>query len=95
MPNCKSLIQSSTGLFEAQIDVQFGPMKDVFGLEVTVEKEKAPSYLSSVFKGKGTLGEFTGSADVFLNDNQGSSKLQIIADAEVTGALAGGCKAYS
>jgi uncharacterized protein len=89
IPNCKTLVQSSNGVYLAQIDVQFGPIKDVFELEVRVEKEKAPSYFHLSLSGKGTLGEFSGTADAFLNDHQGSCKLQIIADVEVTGALAG------
>ena len=92
IPNCKSLIQSSKGLFEAQIDVQWGPIKDVFALEVTVEKEKVPSFYQVLLKGKGNLGEFNGRAEIFLNDHQGGTKVQIIADADVTGALTGAAK---
>ena len=89
IPNCKSLVQVSNGLYQAQVDIQMGPIKDVFALEVKLEKEKSPAYYHVHLKGKGNLGEFSGKADLFLSDLQGSTKLNIHSDLEVTGALAG------
>jgi carbon monoxide dehydrogenase subunit G len=89
IPNCKSLVQSKNGLYQAQVDVQMGPIKDVFALEVKLEKEKSHAYQDLYLKGKGNLGEFSGKADIFLSDHQGGTKLNIHCDVEITGALAG------
>ncbi|MEH7177624.1 CoxG family protein [Neobacillus vireti] len=89
IPNCKSLVQVANGFYQAQVDIQLGPLKDVFELEVKVEKEKSPAFCHVFLKGKGNLGEFTGKADVILNDHQGGTKVNIHSDVEITGALAG------
>ena len=68
IPNCKSIVQVSNGLYQAQVDIQMGPIKDVFALEVKLEKEKSPAYYHVHLKGKGSLGEFSGKADLFLSD---------------------------
>ena len=52
IPNCKSLVQSKNGLYQAQVDVQMGPIKDVFVLEVILEKEKSPAYYPRAIKWK-------------------------------------------
>jgi uncharacterized protein len=89
IPNCKSIFQNKNGLYQAQIDIKMGPIKDVFSLEVNLAREKAPSYYHLLLKGKGNLGDFTGKGDVFLSDYQGGTKLIINADVEITGTLAG------
>lgn len=89
IPSCRSFVQSSSGLYHAEMEVTIGPLKDVFALEVKLVKEKMPSYYHLILKGKGNLGEISGKADLFLNDQQGNTKLNIQAEANVTGVLSG------
>lgn len=89
IPNCRTLIQNTHGLYQAEITMNIGPIKDVFILEVKLEKEQASSYYHLLLKGKGNLGEISGNAHLFLNDQQGSTQLTIQAEVNVTGTLSG------
>jgi uncharacterized protein len=89
IPNCRTFVQRTTGLYQAEIDINIGPLKDVFTLEVRLEKEQAPSFYHLLLKGKGNLGEVSGKAILLFNDKQGSTQLDIQADVNVTGTLSG------
>jgi uncharacterized protein len=89
IPSCRSFVQSSTGLYQAEIDINIGPIKDVFTLEVKLEKEQASSYCHMLLQGKGNLGEISGNAHLFFKDQQGSTQITIQAEVKVTGALSG------
>lgn len=89
IPSCRSFAQSSTGLYQAEIDINVGPLKDVITLEVKLDKEQAASYYHLLLKGKGNLGEISGNAYLFFNDQQGSTQLTIQAEAKVTGTFSG------
>lgn len=89
IPSCRSFVQSSTGLYQAEMEIILGPLKDVFTIEVKLEKEKIPTYYYLTLKGKGNLGEVNGKAELFLNDHQRSTQLSIQAEANVTGTLSG------
>jgi uncharacterized protein len=89
IPNCRTFAQSRNGVYQAEIDITIGPLKDVFTLEVKLEKEQAPSYYHLLLKGKGNLGEINGNADLFFKEQQGSTQLTIHADVKVTGILSG------
>jgi uncharacterized protein len=89
IPSCRTFVQSSTGLYQAEIDVNIGPLKDVFTLEVNLEKEEASFYYHLLLEGKGKIGEISGNTHLFFNDQQGSTQLTIQAEVKVTGALSG------
>jgi carbon monoxide dehydrogenase subunit G len=89
IPSCRKFVQSRNGVYQAEIDINIGPLKDVLTLEVNLEKEQAPSYYHLLLKGKGNLGEISGNADLFFKDQQGSTQLNIHADVKVTGVLSG------
>lgn len=89
IPSCRTFVQSTKGLYQAEIDVNIGPLKDVFTLEVRLEKEQVPSYFQLLLKGRGNLGEISGNAEIFLNDHQGSTQLNIQAEVKVSGTLSG------
>jgi uncharacterized protein len=89
IPNCRTFVQNKTGSYQAEIDINIGPLKDVFTLEVRLEKEQAPSFYHLLLKGKGNLGEVSGKAILLFNDKQGSTQLDIQADVKVTGTLSG------
>lgn len=89
IPSCQSFVQSSPGLYKVEMEITIGPLKDVFTIEVKLEKEKSPSYYHINLKGKGNLGEVSGKADLFLSDHQGSTQLNIQAEVNVTGTLSG------
>jgi uncharacterized protein len=89
IPSCRTFVQRSPGIYQAELEIILGPLKDVFTIEVKLEKEKMPSYYHLTLKGKGNLGEINGVADLFLSDHQGSTQLNIQAEANITGALSG------
>lgn len=89
IPNCRTFVQKTSGLYQAEIDINIGPLKDVFTLEVKLEKEQVSSYYHLLLKGKGNLGEISGNAHLFFNDQQGSTQLTIQAEVKVTGTLSG------
>lgn len=88
IPNCRSFRESSMGIYQAEIDIHFGPIRDLFTLEVRIVKEIAPSIFQLRVKGKGKIGEIKGTAILQLNEVQGASRLTVKAGAEVTGTLA-------
>jgi uncharacterized protein len=89
IPSCRTFVQSTKGLYQAEIDVNIGPLKDVFTLEVSLEKEQVPSYSQLFLKGRGNLGEISGNAEIFFNDQQGITQLNIRAEVNVSGTLSG------
>lgn len=88
IPNCRSFRESSRGVYQAEIDIHFGPVRDLFTLEVRIVREMVPSIYQLRVKGKGKIGEIKGTAILQINEVQGASKLTVKAGAEVTGTLA-------
>lgn len=88
LPGCKTFIESSGGIYQAEIEISLGPIKDLIALELKREKEKSPSFYHLVLKGKGKLGEIEGNADLFINDVQGTSEVTFLGEVEVTGKIA-------
>ncbi|WP_342431624.1 SRPBCC domain-containing protein [Neobacillus sp. FSL H8-0543] len=88
IPGCKSFVENKNGEYLAVIDINFGPIKDVFTLEIWRVQEKSPAFYRLHFKGKGNLGEIEGIGDLSFKEVQGSTRLTITADAKVAGALA-------
>jgi uncharacterized protein len=89
IPGCRTFVQSAKGLYQAEIDVNIGPLKDIFTLEVTLEKEQVPSNFQLLLKGRGNLGGISGNAELFFNDQHGSTQLNIQAEVTVSGTLSG------
>jgi uncharacterized protein len=88
IPGCMSFIENKNGEYLAEIDINFGPIKDIFTMEVWRLQEKPPTFYRLHFKGKGNLGEIDGDGDVSLKEQQGMTTLIITADAKIAGALA-------
>jgi uncharacterized protein len=89
IPSCRSFVESPTGFYQAQIDINIGPLKDVFALEAKLDKEQVSSYYHLMLQGKGNLGGISGDAHLFFNDQQGATQLTIQAEVKVTGTLSG------
>lgn len=87
IPGCKSFVETSKGVYEAELDVNIGPVQDVFLLKIRLF-EKNPSTYQLRVEGKGNVGDIVGKADLVISEVQGGSKITCRADAEVTGALA-------
>jgi uncharacterized protein len=89
IPSCRTFLQRTPGLYQSEINMNIGPLKDVFTLEIRIEKEQASSYSHLLLQGKGNLGEVSGNAHLFFNEHQGSTQLTIQAEVKVTGTLSG------
>ncbi|MDN3015408.1 SRPBCC domain-containing protein [Paenibacillus sp. BSR1-1] len=88
LPGCRFFEERSTGNYLAEIEIQLGPIKDMFKLEIyTIEENSASSYRLHV-KGKGNLGEISGNGVLHITENQRGTSLSFMAEAEITGALA-------
>ena len=88
LPGCKSFVEVSRGIYQAALDVKIGPLQDLFTLEIRISDEKPPSFLLMQVKGKGNIGEFVGTADLFIKDYQGAVMLIFKAEADAAGAIA-------
>jgi uncharacterized protein len=84
---CKSFMETSTGVYQGEFEINIGPIKDNFLLEIRKKQEKSPSFYRLYVKGKGNLGQIDAQAELNFHEVQGGTKLSIVADAEVTGAL--------
>jgi uncharacterized protein len=84
---CKSFVETSSGVYQGEFDINIGPIKDSFLLEIRKKQEKSPSFYRLSVKGKGNLGQIDAQADFNFYEVEGDTRLSIVADAEVTGAL--------
>ncbi|ETI70467.1 CoxG family protein [Neobacillus vireti] len=87
LPGCKSFVEQANGIYQAELEINIGPIDDVFIFEIWREKEKSPSYYRLLVKGKGNLGEIDTTVDILMEESQGATKLTFCADAQVTGVL--------
>ncbi|WP_413300061.1 SRPBCC domain-containing protein [Bacillus sp. 1P10SD] len=87
LPGCKSFVETSKGVYHAELNVNIGPLQDVMMIEIRLH-EKSPSTYQLRVNGKGNVGEIVGNADLVIRDVDGGSKITCKANAEVTGALA-------
>ncbi|NEX79822.1 carbon monoxide dehydrogenase [Bacillus thermocopriae] len=85
---CKIFTKTSEDVYYCEWDLQFGPIKDVFRLEIEIIQEKMPSFYRLQVNGKGNLGDIQAVIDVFLRDQQGTTKIHLQADPVLTGTLA-------
>lgn len=88
LPGCRSFVESSRGIYQAELEINIGPIQDLFTLEIRLDEEKPSSFYRLDVKGKGSIGELLCKADLFIKELQGTSKLTCMAEAQVTGALA-------
>jgi uncharacterized protein len=84
---CRSFYEIASGVYHGEIEVKFGPIHDVFTLEIKRVQEKMPSFMLLEVKGRGKLGMVQGKAELQLQDVEGATKLTLNADVEVTGTL--------
>ncbi len=57
IPGCKSFVESKNGLYQAEIDINFGPIKDVFILDVWLVQEKSQRFIDYISKEKEISGK--------------------------------------
>jgi len=90
LPGCQSFSEVSKGMYQAELEINMGPIQDHFVLQIRLNENKSSSLIQLQVKGTGNLGDIAGKADLYLKDQQGSTPLKCIADGQVTGALAMG-----
>ncbi len=88
IPGCKSFIETSKGVYQAELEIKMGPIQDLFTLEIRLEEKKSSSLYRLHVKGTGNIGEIAGKADLYIKDFERAAKLNCQAEAEVTGAIA-------
>jgi uncharacterized protein len=92
LTGCRSFVESSPGVYQAEIDINFGPIRDVLSIVIKRVQEKSPTFYRLYVKGKGKLGEIEAEADLNFSQVQEGTKLLILADTQVSGALSGAAK---
>lgn len=88
IPGCKSFIETSKGVYQAELEIKMGPIQDLFILEIRLEEKKSASLYRLHVKGTGNIGEIAGKADLYIKDFEGTANLHCKAEAQVTGAIA-------
>jgi uncharacterized protein len=89
IPGCKSFIEKSKGVYQAELEINMGPIQDSFALEIRLEEKKSADLYRLHVKGTGNIGEIAGKADLYMKEDvQGTANLHCRAEAQVTGALA-------
>ena len=83
-----NIMETSKDVYQAQLEVNMGPIQDLFSLQIRLNEKKSSSLIHLQAKGTGNIGEIVGNADLFINDIKRTTKLNCTAEAQVTGALA-------
>ncbi|WML39470.1 carbon monoxide dehydrogenase subunit G [Neobacillus sp. OS1-2] len=88
IPGCKTFIERSKGVYDAEVEITIGPLQDVFTLEIRIDDLKPPTSYRMYMKGKGNVGEINGTADMLLQELGSSTIVNCLAEAQVTGGMA-------
>ncbi|MBO0960933.1 carbon monoxide dehydrogenase subunit G [Neobacillus sp. MM2021_6] len=88
IPGCRTFIERSKGVYEAEVEIIIGPLQDVFTLEIRMDHLNPPSSFRLYMKGRGNVGEINGSADMLLQEVGSTTSVNCLAEAQVTGGLA-------
>jgi uncharacterized protein len=89
IPGCKSFIEKSKGVHQAELEINMGPIQDSFAMVIRLEEKKSADLYRLHVKGTGNIGEISGKADFYIREGvQGTARLHGRAEAQVTGALA-------
>jgi uncharacterized protein len=88
LPGCKSFSEVARGVYQAEVEIKMGPIQDHFVLEIRLHEKKPSSLLQLQVIGSGNIGEISGKAELYFNDQQKATQLNCKAEAQVTGALA-------
>ena len=88
IPGCRTFIERSKGVYEAEVEINIGPLQDVITLEIRIDRQKQPASFRMHMKGNCNVGEINGTADMLLQELGSSTIVNCLADAQVTGALA-------
>lgn len=87
-PGCQSFSEISKGVYQADLEINMGPIQDHFSLEIRLNEKKTSSIIQLHVTGTGTIGEIVGTAELYFNEQQGTTELNCKAEAQITGALA-------
>ncbi|MFZ7944797.1 CoxG family protein [Neobacillus sp. 19] len=88
IPGCRKFVERSKGVYDAEVEMSIGPLQDVFTLEIRIGDQEKPSSFRLYMQGKGGVGEIHGTADMLLQESGSSTKVNCLAEAQITGALA-------
>ena len=89
LPGCKSFTKTSSGIYTGEMEINLGPLQDLFTLEVEIVDDKTPSLIKLKINGNGHLGQIEGNAVLMFkeNQNQGLTQLTCRAAGKASGAL--------
>ncbi|WP_251551550.1 SRPBCC domain-containing protein [Neobacillus muris] len=87
IPNCRSFVETSKGLYHGRIDIKLGPIQDQFDISIKRQVEKSPSLYRLFVKGKGSLGEVNAHANILLKEAQQGTSLNCKIEGQLSGAL--------
>jgi uncharacterized protein len=87
LPGCKSISETSPGVYVGEMEINMGPIQDHFKLQIQLAEENPPAVLRLKLNGNGNLGQMKGTALLMLKENQGVTQLTCKAKGELSGAL--------
>jgi len=88
IPGCESLTAAGPDTYEATLKVGVAGLKGTYTGKASIRDKRPPESLTLTFEGKGGPGFVRGSAAITLADDNGSTRLDAVADVQVGGLIA-------
>jgi hypothetical protein len=88
LPGCKSLTSLSETKFDAEVEINIGPVKGAFSSQLQISDIRPNEGYHFEMSGIGTKGHMSGSGDISLEEKDGSTVLSFCAEGNVSGILA-------
>src|SRR3989454_6760288 len=88
IPGCESLAEIAPDTYEATLKIGVAGLKGTYTGKAAILDKKPPESLTLTFEGKGGPGFVRGSAAITLADENGSTRVDTVADVQVGGLIA-------
>jgi carbon monoxide dehydrogenase subunit G len=88
IPGCESLTATGPDAYEAALKIGVAGLKGTYTGKAAIRDKNPPDALTLTFEGKGGPGFVRGSAAVTLADDNGSTRVDTVADVQVGGLIA-------
>jgi len=88
IPGCESLTATGPDTYEATLKIGVAGLKGTYTGKAAILDKKPPASLTLTFEGKGGPGFVRGSAAITLVDENGSTRVDTVADVQVGGLIA-------
>jgi len=88
IPGCESLTPIGADTYEATLKVGIAGLKGAYTGKAAITDKRPPDSLTLTFEGKGAPGFVRGSSAITLTEQDGSTRVEAVADVQVGGLIA-------